>query len=108
MIGKSGNKRTRVCRSGVTNRELMVEPAPHVMGTMTKDLLMKYTFIALCILAATAVLAFGTTALLIEIIAVVVAASSDYLLFLLMKERGPPNARAIDLKAIKLHTQESC
>ena len=63
---KSGNKRTRVYRSNVANRKLVVEQAPHVTGHFTKDLLMKYTFVALCILAATVVLAFGTTALIMD------------------------------------------
>jgi len=91
MIGKSRNKRTRVYRSSVTNRELVVEPAPHVTGHMTKDLLMKYTFVALCILAATAVLAFGITALVMEIVAVVVAIISYYMLSRVMREKGPIN-----------------
>jgi len=91
MIGKSRNKNPRVYRSSVANRELVIEPAPYVTGRMTKDLLMKYTFVALCILAATAVLAFGITALIMEIIAVVVAVISDYLVSRVMKEKGPLN-----------------
>jgi electron transport complex protein RnfD len=91
MIGKSRNKENRVYRLSLTNRELVVEPAPHVTGHMTKDLLMKYTFFSLCILAATAIIAFGITALIIEIIAVIVAIISDFLLSLVMKNKGPLN-----------------
>jgi electron transport complex protein RnfD len=71
--------------------ELVVEPAPHVTGSMTKDLLMKYTFVALSILAAIAIYAFGIAALIMEIIAVVVAIGCDYLLSLVMKKKGPAN-----------------
>ncbi len=88
---KSRNKETRVYRSSVTEHEWVVEPAPHVTSHVTKDLLMKYTFVALCILAATAVLAFGTTALIMETVAVIVAVISDYLLSIVMKKRGPTN-----------------
>jgi electron transport complex protein RnfD len=91
MIGKSRNKRTRAYPSSVTNRELVIEPAPHVTGHMTKDLLMKYTFVSLCILAAAAVLAFGITALIMEIVAVVVAIISDDMLSRVMREKGPTN-----------------
>ena len=91
MMGKSRNKETRVYRSSVTEHELVVESAPHVTGYVTKDLLMKYTFVALCILAATAIIAFGITALIMEIIAVIVAVTSDYLLSLIMKNKGPLN-----------------
>jgi electron transport complex protein RnfD len=85
------NKKTCISPQSLTDRELVVEPAPHVTGHVTKDLLMKYTFVALCVLAATAVLAFGITALIMEIIAVIVAVISDYLLSLALKNRGPLN-----------------
>ena len=92
------NKKTYVTRPSMINRELVVEPSPHVTGRMTKDLIMKYTFVALCILAAIAIFAFGTidlasgiTVLIMEIIAVIVAVISDYLLSLVMKEKGQLN-----------------
>ena len=88
---RAQNKKPDVSPQNMANRELVVEPSPHVTGRVTKDLLMKYTFVALCILAATAVLAFGTTALIMETIAVVVAVISDYLLSLVMKKKGPLN-----------------
>jgi len=91
MMGKPQDKRANIYRSSVANRELVVEPAPHVTGRMTKDMLMIFTFVALCILAATAILAFGITALIMEMIAVTVAVISDYLLSLIMKKRGPLN-----------------
>jgi electron transport complex protein RnfD len=84
-------KKTPLSPSSLIDSELVVEPAPHVTGQVTKDLLMKYTLVALCILAATSVLAFGTTALIMEIIAVAVAVISDYLLSLVMNKRGSLN-----------------
>lgn len=56
---------------------------------MTKDLLMKYTLIALCIIAATAAIAFEIEALIMIIIGVVVAVVCDYLISLVMKDKGP-------------------
>jgi len=88
---RAKNRKTYVSRSNMINRELVVEPSPHVTGGVTKDLLMKYTFVALCVIAATAILAFGITALFMEITAVVVAVISDYLLSLIMKKKGPIN-----------------
>ncbi len=65
---------------------------------MTKDRLMIYTFVALCILAAIAVLAFasidlasGMTVLIMEIVGVTVAVISDLLLSRVMKKRGQLN-----------------
>ena len=62
-----------------------------VSSPMTKDLLMKYTFIALCVIAAISVVAFGLDALIMSIIGVVVAVACDFLLSLVMKDRGPLN-----------------
>ncbi len=65
---------------------------------MTKDRLMVYTFVALAILAAISVVAFGTidlasgiTVLLMEIIGVTVAVISDLLLSRVMRKRGQLN-----------------
>jgi electron transport complex protein RnfD len=65
---------------------------------MTKDRLMIYTFVALAILAALAVVAFGIidlasgiTVLIMEIIGVTVAVISDLMLSRIMKKRGRLN-----------------
>lgn len=58
---------------------------------MTKDLLMKYTLIALCIIAVGSFISFGVDSLLISAISVVVAVACDYLLSLVMGEKGPLN-----------------
>jgi len=62
-----------------------------VEAPMTKDLLMKYTFIALCILAAVSFISFGFDSLIISAISVLVAIACDYLLSLIMGEKGPLN-----------------
>jgi len=56
---------------------------------MTKDLLMQYTFIALCILAAVSLISFGLDSLIISAISVLVAVACDYLLSLVMGKKGP-------------------
>jgi len=56
---------------------------------MTKDLLMQYTFIALCILAAVSFISFGLDSLIISAISVLVAVACDYLLSLVMGKKGP-------------------
>jgi electron transport complex protein RnfD len=63
------------------NSELVVEPAPHVTGPITKDLLMEYVFVALLILVGVSYFSWGVTSLLTSAIAVLVAVSLDYLLF---------------------------
>jgi len=60
-----------------------------VKSPMTKDLLMKYTFIALCILAAVSFISFGFDSIIIAVISVLVAVVCDYLLSLVMGKRGP-------------------
>jgi coenzyme F420-reducing hydrogenase beta subunit/Na+-translocating ferredoxin:NAD+ oxidoreductase RnfD subunit len=62
-----------------------------VKSPMTKDLLMKYTFIALCILAALSFISFGLDSIIISVISVLVAVVCDYLLSLIMGEKGPLN-----------------
>jgi electron transport complex protein RnfD len=62
-----------------------------VKAPMTKDLMMKYTFIALCILAAVSFISFGFDSLIISVIAVLVAVACDYLLSMIMGKRGPLN-----------------
>jgi len=88
---ESKKKKTYVSRPSLMNREFVVEPPPHVTGRMTKDLLMKYTFVALCILAAVSYLSWGITSIILSAISVLVAVSLDYLLSLVMKEKGPLN-----------------
>jgi len=60
-----------------------------VKSPMTKDLLMKYTFYALCILAAVSFISFGFESLIIAVISVLVAVACDYLLSLVMGKKGP-------------------
>jgi len=62
-----------------------------VEAPMTKDLLMKYTFIALCILAVISFISFGFDSIIIAVISVLVAVTCDYLLSLVMGEKGPLN-----------------
>jgi len=62
-----------------------------VKAPMTKDLMMQYTFIALCILAAVSFISFGADSLIISVVSVVVAVACDYLLSLVMGKRGPLN-----------------
>ena len=62
-----------------------------VKAPMTKDLLMKYTFVALAVLAAISCLSFGFDSLMITIVAVLVAVVCDYLLSMIMGEKGPLN-----------------
>jgi coenzyme F420 hydrogenase subunit beta len=58
---------------------------------MTKDSLMKYTFITLCILAALSFISFGLDSLIISAISVIVAVACDYILSPLMGEKGLKN-----------------
>jgi len=62
---------------------------PSVKAPMTKDLLMKYTFIALCILVAISFISFGFDSIIISIISVLVAVACDYLLSMIMGKKGP-------------------
>jgi electron transport complex protein RnfD len=62
-----------------------------VKAPMTKDLLMKYTFIVLCILAAISFISFGLDSILISVVAVLVAVVCDYLLSMVMGDKGPLN-----------------
>jgi electron transport complex protein RnfD len=54
---------------------------PKEYSWMTKDKFMLYTFVALVILAAVSVIAFGIDSIIISVIAVLVAVGLDYLLF---------------------------
>ncbi|MFX0200128.1 MAG: RnfABCDGE type electron transport complex subunit D [Candidatus Hodarchaeota archaeon] len=87
-------KKTYVSRESMTNRELVTEPSPHVTGRMTKDLLMKCTFVALCIIAAVSYLSYGFDSIIISAISVLIAVTCDYLLSLIMKEKGPLNTNS--------------
>jgi len=60
-----------------------------VSAPMTKDLLMKYTFVALCILAAVSFISYGFDSIIISAISVLVAVTCDYLLSLIMGDKGP-------------------
>ena len=91
MKKESHNKKTYASAPNVINRELVVEPSPHVTGRMTKDLLMKYTFVALCIIAAVSFLSYGFDSIIISAISVLVAVICDYLFSLIMGEKGPLN-----------------
>jgi coenzyme F420-reducing hydrogenase beta subunit/Na+-translocating ferredoxin:NAD+ oxidoreductase RnfD subunit len=62
-----------------------------VKAAMTKDLLMKYTLIALVIIAASSYVAFGFASIAISLISVLVAVVCDYLLSLIMGNKGPRN-----------------
>jgi coenzyme F420-reducing hydrogenase beta subunit/Na+-translocating ferredoxin:NAD+ oxidoreductase RnfD subunit len=62
-----------------------------VVAPMTKDLLMKYTFIALFFIAFMSFFVFGVESLLLTIITVGVAVGLDFLLSMVMGSRGPRN-----------------
>lgn len=64
---------------------------PKDYSWMTKDRLMTYTFIALLILAIVSTAAWGIIPVIMCIIAVAVAVILDYLLSLVMKDKGPVN-----------------
>ena len=58
---------------------------------ITKDILMKYTLLALLVLVAVSYSSFGLTAVILSLIAVVVAVALDFLLSLLIKGKGKVN-----------------
>jgi len=62
-----------------------------VKAPMTKDLMMKYTFIALCVLAAISFIALGFVPIILSAISVLVAVACDYLLSLVMRKKGQLN-----------------
>jgi electron transport complex protein RnfD len=64
---------------------------PTEYSWMTKDVLMKYTFVALCILTAVSFLSWGIESIMLSLISVLVAVALDYLLSLVMKDKGPLN-----------------
>jgi electron transport complex protein RnfD len=64
---------------------------PKEYSWMTKNILMTYTFVALVILTAVSAISWWPTSIVISIIAVVVAVALDFLLSLVMKEKGPLN-----------------
>ena len=53
--------------------------------------MMKYTFVALCILAAVSFLSWGIESVILSVISVLVAVALDYLLLLVMRGKGPLN-----------------
>ena len=62
-----------------------------VKAPMTKDRMMQYTFIALCVLAAISYISFGVDSLIISVISVLVAVVCDFLLSMVMGKKGPLN-----------------
>ena len=62
-----------------------------IKAPMTKDLLMKYTLVALFVIAFVSYFAFGLSSLLISLISVGVAVGCDLLLSLVMGSKGPRN-----------------
>jgi Na+-translocating ferredoxin:NAD+ oxidoreductase RnfD subunit len=91
MRKESQNGEADVSHPSLKIEELAVEPAPHVTGHMTKDLLMKYTFVALLFIAFLSYFAFGLASLLVSLISVGVAVACDFLLSMVMGSRGPRN-----------------
>ncbi|MGB9693965.1 MAG: RnfABCDGE type electron transport complex subunit D [Fervidobacterium sp.] len=64
---------------------------PKEYSWMTKNKLMTYTFVALVMLAAVSAISWWSTSIIVSIVAVVVAVTLDYLLSLVMKNRGSLN-----------------
>lgn len=62
-----------------------------ISAPMTKDLLMEYTLVALFFIAFLSYFAFGLDSLVISLISVGVAVGCDFLLSLVMGEKGPRN-----------------
>ena len=62
-----------------------------VKAPMTKDRMMQYTFIALCVIAAISFISFGVDSLVISVISVLVAVACDFLLSMVMGKKGPVN-----------------
>jgi Na+-translocating ferredoxin:NAD+ oxidoreductase subunit D len=60
-------------------KDLVVNSAPHITGTMSKNRLMLYTFVALAVLVAIAAIPFGYTPIIVALIAVGVAVGIDFL-----------------------------
>ena len=63
----------------------------NVKAPMTKDLLMKYTLIALFFIAFLSYYVFGLASLVISLISVGVAVGCDFLLSMVMGSKGPKN-----------------
>ncbi len=62
-----------------------------VKATMTKDLLMQYTLVALFVIAFLSYFVFGLPALVISLISVGVAVGCDFLMSMIMGSKGPRN-----------------
>jgi len=65
----------------------MSEPTMH--SWITKDVLMKYSLVGLCALAAISVFSWGIESIIVCIVSVLTAVTLDYLLSLVMKKKGP-------------------
>jgi electron transport complex protein RnfD len=68
-----------------------MEILTNVKAPMTKDLLMKYTLLALFVIAFLSYLVFGFDSLLVSLISVGVAVGCDFLLSMVMGSKGPKN-----------------
>ncbi len=66
-------------------------PQPKEKSPMAKNILMKYTIVALVILVGVSALSWWPTSIILAVIAVSVAVGTDYVLSLVMKTRGPLN-----------------
>ncbi len=64
---------------------------PKEKSPMTKNILMKYTLVALVILVGVSALSWWPTSVILAVIAVAIAVGTDYLLSLVMKTKGPMN-----------------
>jgi hypothetical protein len=67
----------------------MSEPNEH--SGMTKNRLMTYTLVALAILTAVSALVWWPTSIILALVSVAVAITSDYVCSLFMKAKGPLN-----------------
>ena len=68
-----------------------MEIQTNVKAPMTKDLLMKYTLLALFAIAFLSYFVFGLDSLLVSLISVGVAVGCDFLLSMVMGSKGPKN-----------------
>jgi electron transport complex protein RnfD len=64
---------------------------PKEKSLVTKNTLMKYTMVALVILVGVSALSWWPTSIILATIAVAIAVSTDYVLSLIMKTKGPLN-----------------
>ena len=65
---------------------MVVESGPHITGTMTRDRLITYVFISLCLPAAVAVWVHGLDALILILVSIAVAVGAHLLISLVVKK----------------------